>query len=112
MTQSAYTIQYIVQPESVPDFLAWRHTNIERLIRWAKEEHQRWLMFCAEKGYYRYLKVLNEEYSPIRFLAELHGFRKICAGLQSHEREWNKLSREDRKFIVSAYNLREALLSD
>lgn len=110
MNQSTSPVQYIIQPPSVPDFLCHRHTNLERLIAWAKAEHQRWVIFCADRGYYRYLKVLNEEYSPVRFLAELHGFRKICAMI--NEREWNKLSRSDRRFIASAFELREILLSD
>lgn len=110
MTQSASPVTYIVQPPSVPFFLITRPTHLHNLIQWAKDEHRRWLIRCADNGYFRYLKVLNEEYSPIRFLAEMHEFRRICAKIT--EREWNQLSRADRKFLTSAFTLRDILLSD
>lgn len=106
--QSMYSIQYIQKPVDVPLFLASRSTNLQRLIQWANDEHRRWLQRCAEKGYYKYLKVLNEEYSPIRFLAEMKGFRRICANITEHE--WNKLTRKERRFITSAYEMRDMLM--
>ena len=100
-------VQYIEQPPDVPIFLASRATNLQGLIQWAKSEHQRWIMRCTEHGYYRYLKVLNEEYSPIRFLAEMPGFRRICANITEYE--WNKLSRSERRFVTNAFQLRDLL---
>jgi len=82
-------IQYIQQPPDVPFFLTSRASYLRNLIRWAKDEHQRWIMRCTEGGYYRYLKVLNEEYSPIRMLAEMPQFRRICANISQYE--WDKL---------------------
>lgn len=100
-------IQYIQSPPDIPFFLTSRAGNLQALIQWAKDEHQRWIMRCTEDGYYRYLKVLNEEYSPIRFLAEMPQFRRICANITQHE--WNKLSGRERVFLRRAYELRDIL---
>jgi hypothetical protein len=104
------SVQYIRQPPSVPGFLSARSVNLRNLVRWAKDEHQRWIIKCTKGGYYKYLVVLNEEYSPIRFLAEMHGFRNICSRITEYE--WNNLCREDRKFITEAFKLREFLFRD
>ena len=102
------TVQYIQRPPDLPPFLASRASSLRDLIQWAKSEHQRWIMRCSEHGYYRYLKVLNEEYSPMRFLAEMPEFRRICANIKEYE--WNQLSGRERVFIRRAFEL-QGLLS-
>ena len=108
MKQSASPVTYIVKPPDVPMFLTSRVSNLRQLIKWSQQEHQRWLIRCAEGGYWKYLKVLNEEYSPIRFLAELHGFRRICANITKHD--WDNLTGRERVFIRRAFEMRELLL--
>ncbi len=107
MNQSTPTVHYISPPPSVPPFLSGRVSHLRNLIRWSKDEHQRWIIRCTENGYYRYLKVLNEEYSPIRFLAEMPGFRNVCA--QITQNDWNTLSGRERKYIRAAFELRDQL---
>lgn len=107
MIQSTPTIQYIQAPPSVPEFLSGRVANLRKLIQWSKDEHQRWIIRCTKEGYYRYLKVLNEEYSPIRFLAEMPGFRNVCAHISQND--WDMLSSRERKYIRAAFELRDQL---
>ena len=104
--------QYIIPPPDLPMFL---HKNrpeytLPQLITWANKEHRSRLRYCAKNGYYREWKRLNDDYSPIRVLAEMGGFRKICSYLINNLDGWNRLSRQERKFIESAYRLRDLLL--
>lgn len=99
---------YIIQPPSVPMFLYKNHpSNLRNLIEWAKKEHNARLRYCAEHGYFRELKRLNEDYSYLRVLAEIKGFRKICATISQNA--WNELSGRDRVSIRRAYEFRELL---
>lgn len=110
MNQSASSVQYFVQPPSVPEYMYKRYaTSLEDLVDWAKQEHRRWLQKSAERGYWKTVKHLNEEYSPIRILAEMKGFRRVCALITDDV--WRKLNRHDRDFIIAAYELRDMLLS-
>lgn len=101
--------QYITPPPDLPMFLYRRYakSSLQKLIEWAKAEHQARLVFCAEHGYWREFKRLNEEYSPIRVLAEIKGFRRICANLT--QEGYNQLSGRERVFIRRAYEFRELL---
>lgn len=102
--------QYIVPPPSLPTFM-YKHyalSSLQSLIEWAKSEHQARLVYCAENGYWREFKRLNEDYSPIRVLAEVKGFRKICAALTQDG--YNQLSGRERVFIRRAYEMREILI--
>jgi hypothetical protein len=65
------------------------------------------LKYCATHGYWKTLKYLNEEYSPVRLLAEIHGFRRMCANIDQNT--WNKLTGRQRVFIRRAFELRELL---
>lgn len=106
------TQQYITPPPDLPMFVHkhYPEKTLPQLIVWAQREFQDRLIHCAERGYFRTLKYLNEEYSPIRILAEMSGFRKICSYLINNEKGWNKMTVRERRFIRSAYELRDLLL--
>ncbi len=105
--------QYINKP---PDFPMFMYKNrpeyvLPALIEWANKEYSDGLDFCAKRGYYREYKYINEEYSPLRILAEMSGFRKICAYAEQGSMEgWNRMPREHREFIMRSYELRDLLL--
>lgn len=106
--QSANPASYITPPPNIPYFLFKRYSSsLEQMIKWAEKEFQDRLRYCAEHGYWRSLKYLNEEYSPIRILAEAHGFRKMCSMITPTS--WNKLSGRHRVFIRKAFELRDIL---
>lgn len=109
MNQSTPDVQYFVKPPSVPIFLSGRVTYLRRLMQWAKEEHSRWLQMSIRRGYFETVKYLNEEYSPVRLLAEIQGFRRICARIT--QRDWDNLTGRERVFIRRAFELRELLFS-
>ena len=109
MKQSAPSAQYVIQPPSFPDFLFKTHiAPIEELIEWSKKEYQARLIYCAEHGYWRELKYINEEYSPYRILAELHGFRRFVS-LLSHNVQWAVARKYTHRFVSKAFSLREHL---
>lgn len=101
--------QYIIRPPDIPAFIY--KTNVsafKQLISWATTEHRKRLGYCARRGYYREWKRLHEDYSPMRVLAEMEGFHKICSLIT--EELWNELSMRERSFIRKAYELRGLLM--
>ena len=109
MNKSAYSSEYVIPPPDFPDFVFKRYVQpLEELIDWARKEYQARLIHCAEKGYWRTLKYLNEEYSPYRILAELHGFRKYCSYLNQNP-QWAGAKKSTQRFIVKSYQLRDML---
>jgi hypothetical protein len=101
---------YLIPPPNVPIFLYKFHSNsLRKLIEWAKAEHRARLIWCAENGYYKELKRLNEDYSPMRVLAELTEYHKICATIT--KTIWNSLSGRERVFLRRAYEVRDLLRS-
>ena len=110
-THSATRSSYINQPPDFPEFMFKVYANpIIAMIEWAKKEHRDRMVYCSRHGYYRELKMLNEEYSPIRILAEVHKFRKYCSMLT--DSVWRKLTKSQRDFIIESYELREMLFKD
>src|SRR5215207_5038969 len=103
--------QYLVQPPSIPMFLYkfYPAVTLRKLIEWSKQEHLARLRYCAENGYYKELKRLNEDYSPMMVLAELNGFRKIASRVVQNVRGWNELSGRERVFVRRAYEIRNFL---
>lgn len=101
--------QYVLQPPTdIPFFLFKRKAHAWRkIIDWAKAEFQVELRYCAERGYWRSLKWLNENSSAIRMLAELDGFRKMCANLSDDV--WNQFTARERAFIRRAFELSQLL---
>jgi hypothetical protein len=106
--QSANPASYLTPPPNIPYFMFKRYSNAyEKMIAWAEKEFQDRLIYCADHGYWKTLKYLNEEYSPLRILAEVHGFRHMCSML--NQAVWNKLSGRHRVFIRKSYELRDIL---
>lgn len=101
------TSEYIIPPPNVPLFLFNRSSVLRKMIEWAKKEHAARIQFCADRGYYRELKRLNEDYSPKRVLAEVSGFRRICA--QITDTVWNELTSRERVFIRRSFEIRRLL---
>jgi len=109
MKQSALASQYVIQPPSFPDFLFKSHIQpMEELVEWSKREYQARLIYCAEHGYWRELKYINEEYSPYRILAELRGFRRYVS-LLSYNARWATARKYMHRFVSKAFSLREDL---
>lgn len=101
--------QYIISPPDLPTFLYKSNASaLKGLISWATKEHRKRLAYCARRGYFREWKRLHEDYSPVRVLAEMEGFHKICSLIT--EDVWNELSARERVFIRRAYELRGMLL--
>ena len=109
MKQSASRSQYVIQPPEYPEYLFKCYVQpMEELIEWSKKEYQARLIYCAENGYWRELKYINEEYSPYRILAELHGFRKYVSYL-SKNAQWAVARKYTHRFVSKAFSLREHL---
>lgn len=105
--------QYITPPPSVPMFLYKSRPEyvLPDLIEWAIKEYNDGLEFAARRGYWKELAYVSKEYSPMRILAEMSGFRKICAYVQQGSEDgWNSLSKPQREFILRSYEL-QGLLS-
>lgn len=100
--------QYVIPPPDVPEFMykSYSSTWID-LIQWANREYRARLHYLAKNGYVREFKVMNEEYSPIRILAELSGYRRFCSKMT--QGVWDKFSGRERVFIRRAYELRDIL---
>lgn len=112
MNKSSPSQQYVIPPPDVPLFLYKTSTQaLRELIYWAKMEHTRELRISAQRGYMKTVKYLTEEYSPIRILAEVSGFRKICASIIADSRAWNGLTARERRFFRDAYSMRDMLFS-
>ena len=109
MKHSTTNAQYVIRPPDFPDFLFKTHIYpMEQLVEWSKKEYQARLIYCAENGYWRELKYINEEYSPYRILAELHGFRKYVSYL-SQNAQWAVARKYTHRFVGKAFSLREHL---
>lgn len=101
--------QYVIPPPTMPMFL-FHHYGYAwvKIVQWSKDEFQARLRYLAEHGYWRELKSMNENYSPARILAELHGYRGLCAKMT--DKVWNQLNVRDRRDIRRAFELRDMLL--
>ena len=110
MKASTIPAQYYVPPPDVPLFLSSRTSHLKELVRWAKEEHARGLAYASKKGYYKTVRYLSTEYRPIRILAEMHGFRRICARIS--QRDWDGLTGRERVFVRRAFELRNYLFKN
>jgi len=101
--------QYCIQPPTFPMFMFKHNQSVwNKLVQWSKDEFQARLVYLSEHGYWRELKKMNEEYSPIRILAELHGYRRMCANMT--QELYDSFSGRERVFIRRAFELRDLLL--
>lgn len=102
------TALYLTPPPDTPIFMYKVYTvsSIRSLIEWSKKEYNDVLNIYAKRGDFRSFKWVNENCSPMLVLAKMKNFRTILAQLNS-EAVWKKLSREDKRFIIAAYELYE-----
>jgi len=101
--------QYVNEPPSIPLFLYKTKTqSLRDLISWAKKEWVDRLNYCAEHGYMLQHKRLTSDYSPMRILAEMTGYRRICSIVT--QECWSGLTGRERVFIRRAFELRDLLL--
>lgn len=118
MKQSASNVQYYIQPPDIPEFLyKTSHKAWQDLMVWAYKEYRRRLTYLSRGGNYLELTRQSNEFSPIRILAELSGFRRYCAEMRDHWANtgscaWNKMDKKEQHFIVAAYEMRELLFRD
>lgn len=77
------------------------------LMKWADNEYNRALDYAIKHNDYRMAKALYQEWSGMRILSEMDGFRYICAQLD--EDSHRKLDRKTRKFIRKSYEMYELL---
>lgn len=98
----------MIPPPDIPSFLYKSNTQaLRNLIAWAKREWIERVNYCADNGYMKQHARLTSDYSPMRILAEMSGYRRICSEISS--RSWNGLSGRDRVFIRRAYELERLL---
>lgn len=101
--------QYVIDPPSIPMFLYKRNVWAwKKLIEWAKQEFQARLVHCAEHGYWKELRWLNENSSAISILAELSGFRRMCAVM--NDGVWGSFTARERAFIRRSFELRDLIM--
>ena len=102
--------QYINPPPIFPDYIIkhYPHRVMRELMEWSKKEFHDRLIYLSEHGYWKELRRMNENWSPIRILAEMKGFRKMCAYINNEK--YNQFTGRERVFIRRAYELRDLLL--
>ncbi len=104
--------QFMTAPPNIPLYL-YKHRpdyTLPRLIEWAKQELEDRINYCAKRGYLKEYLILTKEYSAMRVLAEMSGFRRICANAVQNEDGWNRMTGRERVFIRRSYELRDLLL--
>lgn len=101
--------QFITPPPDIPLFVYKRSASaLVELIKWANKEWIDRVKYCAHHGYLKEHTRLTKDYSPIRILAEIPGYRKICANVS--QSSWDGLNSRQRSFIRRALELRDLLL--
>lgn len=101
--------RYFNEPPSLPDYF-YRHYTVRAfraLISWSKKEYDDAVRLFSKRGAMKTVKYLNEEYSAMRVLAEMPGFRRIVSLL--NENNYNLLDARERQFIRRAYEINEHL---
>lgn len=100
--------QYVIPPPDIPEFLyrynltAWRN-----LIVWANKEYRARLRYCAKNGYKKQWMILMQEYSAMRILAEMSGYRKFISIMVKGT--WRQFEKNEKAFFLGAYELRDLL---
>jgi len=93
----------------LPAFLMKRFvvSHISEMIQWSIKEYNQAVRDLSRRGSYKAVKFLNEEYSPMRVLAETSEFKTILKLLD--DVNYNKLGYRERVFVRRAYELYESL---
>ena len=108
MKQSTIPSQYYIQPPNIPEFL-YKISNLAwyKLMEWSYREYQERIRRNAMNGNYKEITVQSREYSPIRILAELHGFRRMCSIMTSET--WKKFDGREKDYLIRCFEMRELL---
>ena len=103
--------QYYIQPPNVPKYIyGFSNKAWENLMVWSYQEYRARLKELPKRGYLKELKFQSKEVSPYRVLAEMPGFRGLCAVLVKKPWMWNRLPKEQRDFIRKSFELRGHLI--
>ena len=105
---------YTPPPTSNPDFIYRIYPNsivrdVRKLIEWSQKEYNDALRCFARRGEFNTVRSLTQNYSPMRLLAEMRGFRKMVAFLVADPRLYNSLTGRERVFVRRAYEIYETL---
>jgi hypothetical protein len=77
---------------------------------WSYREYRERLKQLPRRGHLKELNYQARESSPLRVLAEMSGFRGLCAVLVKRPWMWNRLPKEQRDYIRKAFELRGYLI--
>lgn len=108
MKTSTSHVEYFISPPSIPEFLfktskgAWYE-----IMSWSYREYKYRIEHNMVHGHPRELVVQDREYSPIRILAEMAGFRRLCAIMTSEL--WDSFSRREQDYLIACFDMREKL---
>jgi len=107
-----YYYQPPTTPDKLPPFMRSRYydvpSSVKKFIYWANAEYNKLVREATRHSIsVRAIRYLHEEYSAIRVLAEMEGFRDLI-GLITEE-NWNQLTPKERRFINNAYLLYQKL---
>ena len=102
---------YYVSPPK-PNYLTYLTPKMAsrfylKLAEWADLEYATALRGAISRGKMGTIRCLSDEWSGMRVLSQLEGFRMMCAKID--EETWNLLDRKTRKFITKSYEIYELL---
>lgn len=99
---------FTLPPTNVPEFFfrhyVWTWRN---LIAWSVKEYDDALILFSKRGAMKTVKYLSKEYSAMRVLAEMPGFRRMIANITQDV--WDKFDMRERVFIRRAWEIYELL---
>lgn len=103
-----YYYQQPVTPDKLPAFLRSKYydvpSSVKKLIQWSKMEYNKMVVEASKRRLsIRAVQYLHEEYSAIRVMAEMEGFRDLLAMV--NEDNYNQLDGRDRVFLRKAYEM-------
>lgn len=103
-----YYYQPPTTPDKLPPFMRSKYydvsSSIKRLIQWSKMEYNKMVVEATRHRLsIRAVRYLHEEYSAMRVLAEMEGFRDLLALV--NEENYNQLDGRDRVFLRRAYEM-------
>ena len=97
---------YINQPPQLDSVFikSFPSVSVRALTAWAEREHYAMIQYFSSRGKYAVVKFLSDEYSYLRFIAELPDFKELIWEFGKDEC-WKKLDRRGRQVISRAYEL-------
>lgn len=109
--KSKYEARYYNAPPDLPDFFysnpRYAGNALTQIIEWAKKEYNDSLRLYARRKEWKTVRLLSNEYSGMRVLAEFPEFRRIAALITQDA--WNQLTGRQRVFIRRAFEMQSIL---